>query len=96
MSSETKPVVHETTETEIRTPPQYKVLLHNDDVNDMLHVVLTLVKVFNFKVEKAIQIMTEAHMSSVALCKVEPLEHAEFHQEQLQSASLTATIEPDA
>jgi len=82
-------------DTSKKLMPLYRVLLHNDDVNDMEHVIESIIEVFSFEFEKAIQIMTEAHETGVALCKIEPLELAELHKEQLQALSLTATIEPE-
>lgn len=73
--------------------PMYRVLLDNDDVNEMLYVVDCLRRVFQFSPQQCIAIMMEAHNSGVALCKTEPLEHAEFHQNQLQALGLTASIE---
>ena len=81
--------------TDTKLCPQYKVLLHNDDHNDMYFVMACLMKVFSFSPEKSFGIMREAHEQGLALCKVEPKEHAEFHQEQLQSFGLTVTIEPE-
>ena len=78
-----------------RLAPLYRVLLHNDDMNTMDHVVEALRRVFQFSPQQCIAIMLEAHHSGVALCKTEPMEHAELHQEQLQAFSLTATIEPE-
>ena len=75
--------------------PMYRVLLHNDDVNDMMHVSNAIQEVFHFDCDKANSIMMEAHNEGVALCKIEPLEPAEFHQEQLQSFGLVSTIEPE-
>ena len=83
------------TSTNTQLCPQYKVLLHNDDHNDMYFVMACLAQVFSFSAEESFGIMKEAHEKGVALCKVEPKEHAEFHQEQLQSFGLTATIEPE-
>lgn len=74
--------------------PLYRVLLHNDDVNTMEHVVSVLMRVFRFERPECERIMWEAHRSGVALCTVEPLEQAELHRDQLLSFSLTATIEP--
>ncbi len=74
--------------------PLYKVLLHNDDRNTMDHVVGALGQVFRFNRSECIRIMLEAHRNGVALCTIEPLEQAELHREQLQSLSLSATIEP--
>ena len=83
------------TSQETRLTPLYRVLLHNDDVNDMIHVIHALVETFHFPFKEAEKIMLEAHTSGdVALCKIEPLEPAELHRDKLQSFSLTATIEP--
>ncbi len=75
--------------------PRFKVLLHNDDVNDMEHVVRSLMKVFRFDRAASERIMMEAHQKGVALCTVEPLEQAEFHRDQLIALSLISTIEPE-
>jgi ATP-dependent Clp protease adaptor protein ClpS len=89
--TETAPVV----EREAPVIPRYKVLLHNDDVNSMEHVVHALRKVFKFELEVCVRIMLEAHDQGVALCTIEPLEQAELHRDQLLSLSLVATIEPE-
>ncbi len=75
--------------------PRYRVLLHNDEVNSMEHVVKVLMRVFRFALPRCEQIMMEAHQKGVALCAVEPFEQAEFHRDQLISFSLTATIEKE-
>lgn len=75
--------------------PSYRVLLHNDDVHDMGFVARCLVSVFSLPWADAWAIMSEAHHTGVGLCRVEPLEPAEFHRDQLQSFGLTATVEPD-
>lgn len=75
--------------------PLYKVLLHNDDVNSMEHVVHALRHVFKFEHEVCVRIMIETHRNGVALCTIEPIEQAEFHRDQLVSFSLAATIEPE-
>ncbi len=89
--TKTAPVV----ERQATTIPRYKVLLHNDDVNSMEHVVKALRQVFKFELEECVRIMLEAHDEGVALCIVEPLEQAELHRDQLLSFSLVATIEPE-
>jgi ATP-dependent Clp protease adaptor protein ClpS len=75
--------------------PLYKVLLHNDDVNSMEHVVQVLRHVFKFDRQVCNRIMIEAHRNGVALCTIEPVEQAELHRDQLISFSLVATIEPE-
>jgi len=78
-----------------KTLPPYKVLLHNDDVNEMEHVVQTIVALTTLNVDAAVQRTLEAHDTGLALLLVTHKERAELYQEQFQSASLTVTIEPD-
>ena len=80
---------------ETRLMPMYKVIIHNDPVNDMRHVILALIDVFKLEFGQAVILMLEAHHTGAALCRVEPLEVAELHRDQLAAYSLTATIEPD-
>jgi len=89
--TKTAPIV----EREAIIMPLYKVLLHNDDVNSMEHVVKALRQVFKFDEQECIRIMVEAHNNGLALCAVEPLEQAELHRDQLISFSLVATVEPE-
>lgn len=84
-----------TSERQVTLIPLYRVLLHNDDVNSMEHVVKALKRVFKFELPECERIMMEAHRNGVALCAVEPLEQAELHRDQLASFSLIATIEKE-
>ena len=83
------------TQTTPKMLPPYKVLLHNDDVNEMEHVVQTIVALTTLNVDAAVQRTLEAHDTGLALLLVTHKERAELYQEQFQSASLTVTIEPD-
>ena len=76
--------------------PQFKVLLHNDDVNTVEHVVRSVFQLTPLAQEEAIQKTIEADQSGVALLLVTHQERAELYQEQFASLSLTVTIEPDA
>lgn len=87
-------ITEKSTEIKSKILPPFKTLLHNDDVNSMEHVIRSLMQVFKFDTEKSFEIMLEAHVKGLALCKIESRELAEFHREQLQSFSLTSTIEP--
>jgi len=79
-----------------RLCPPYKVLLHNDDHNDMDYVVKALVKsVPSLSEEEAIQIMITAHEENTAVVIVCPQETAEYYQERILTFGITATIEPD-
>lgn len=90
----TKPL--EKTEQKQRLFDPYKVLLHNDDHNDMDHVVLSIVKsVPQIPKHDALAIMQEAHLTGVAVVIAAPLEYAEVYCDRLRSFNLTASIERD-
>lgn len=72
---------------------QYKVLLHNDDVHEMMFVVQSIVEVVPMAAKQAFTVMAEAHQTGVALVTVTHLELAELYRERFQSKGLTATIE---
>ena len=82
----------------VRKPPQpmppWKVLLHNDDVNDMPYVVETLVELTPLGKKDAELRTVEANDTGVALILVTHKERAELYQEQFTSKQLTVTIEP--
>ncbi len=77
-----------------RTLPPYKLLLHNDDVNDMAFVVEKIVELTQLTFEEAIERMIEAHQAGLALLLVTHRERAELYCEQFATYNLTATIEP--
>lgn len=78
-----------------RDMPKWRVLLHNDDVNDMFHVIKALVRTTPLSIAEAETRMLEAHRKGVALVLTTHKELAELYQEQLTSFSLTVTIEPE-
>ena len=76
--------------------PPYKVLIHNDDYNEMNYVVFALLHSVNvLSMQDAERIMLAAHLTGTAVVVVCPKEVAEYYQERLLSYNLTATIEPD-
>lgn len=81
--------------SDTRTPPPYKVILHNDDVNDMGHVVNTICKLTPLSAEQAYKKMAEAHTTGLSVLLVCHKERAELYQEQFHSCGLVVTIEPD-
>ena len=62
---------------EIKEPPMYKVLLHNDDYTTMDFVVQVLMLVFHKSVEQATQIMMNVHKRGVGVCGLFTYEVAE-------------------
>ena len=77
-----------------RLLPPYRVVLHNDDVNSMEHVVKSVTKaVPSITIERAAEIMVEAHNHGQATVIICPKEAAEYYRERLEGFGLTATIE---
>jgi ATP-dependent Clp protease adaptor protein ClpS len=76
--------------------PPYKVILFNDDYNEMNDVVFALLhSVNNLSPQEAEHIMLTAHLTGSAVVIVCPKEAAEYYQERLMGYGLKTTIEPD-
>ena len=74
--------------------PPYRVVLHNDDVNDMMHVVRALLaSVPELTSERAVEVMLAAHTHGSAEVIVCYIERAELYRDRLEAHGLTATIE---
>ncbi len=69
-------------EEEITEPPDYKVLLHNDDFTTKAFVVEILTTVFNKTLEEATNLMWYVHKNNIGVCGIYPLEVAETKFEQ--------------
>ena len=94
-TTETRPDIG--TEQKPAILPPWSVVLHNDDHNEMMYVVRSLVKsVPNLGTMRATKIMLEAHNTGKAVVITCPLELAELYRERLESFGLTATIEIQA
>ena len=82
-----------------KSPPQmlppWKVLLHNDDKNDILYVVDTIVELTPLNKQDAEIRTVEAHQSGLSLLLTTHKERAELYQEQFTSKGLVVTIEPE-
>ena len=81
-----------------KTPPKmlppWKVLLHNDDKNELNFVVRTVMELTPLNERDAQDRTVEAHKTGVALLLTTHKERAELYQEQLTSKGLVVTIEP--
>ena len=76
--------------------PKYKVLLHNDPVNSMEYVTISLREVVpQLSEQDAISIMLEAHNNGIGLIIVCDLEPAEFYSESLKSKGISSSIEKE-
>lgn len=74
--------------------PLFRVLLHNDDHNDMQFVIRTLVELTPLGTPSARNVMMTAHTKGVALVLMTHKERAELYQQQFRSKGLIVTIEP--
>jgi ATP-dependent Clp protease adaptor protein ClpS len=74
--------------------PPWKVLLHNDDKNDMPFVINSIVELTTLNEQDAKLRMIEAHETGVALLLTTHKERAELYKDQFRSKGLTVTIEP--
>jgi len=96
-SATAKPKRKAKTEPKHKPPgmlPPWKVLLHNDDKNDMKFVVDTIVELTPLNKQDAENRMKEADDTGVALLLVTHKERAELYKDQFESKGLTVTIEP--
>lgn len=82
-----------TTESRVKREDMFQVILYNDDVNTMEHVIKCLIQVFGHPEQLAVKIMIEAHVRGKAIAEVEAESRARLHVEQLRSFRLTAEME---
>ncbi len=76
--------------------PPYKVILFDDDYNEMNYVIFALIHaVTQLTAQEAERIMLAAHLTGSAVVVICPKETAEYYQERILSYGLTATIEPE-
>ena len=86
----------ELTRLRTRLLPPYKVVLFDDDYNEMNYVIFALLHAVNqLSEQEAEHIMLTAHLTGSAVVIVCPKETAEYYQERILSYGLTATIEPE-
>lgn len=76
-----------------RLPP-FKIILHNDQQNDMLYVVETICDLTPLNPHTATTAMLEAHNTGAALLLVTHRERAELYIEQFKSKKLSVSMEP--
>ena len=76
VSHQTRPITG--SQAEVRQPPLFKVLMHNDDYTTMEFVVEVLQSVFHKGPTEADRIMLHVHFNGVGVCGVYPFEVAEM------------------
>lgn len=71
----------------------WHVIVHNDPVNLMSHVVMVFKKIFGFNQEKAAHHMLEVHQKGRSIVWTGDREKAELYVQQLHGFLLLATLE---
>lgn len=74
---ETIETVENRVEDEVKEPPMYKVLIHNDNYTTKEFVVQILMTIFHKSADEAAQLMWRVHNSGRGICGVYPFEVAE-------------------
>lgn len=83
-----------TTPPRVEKLPPFRVLLHNDDINEIGYVLDTVVELTPLNQDQAVIATIEAHKTGVSLLLVTHKERAELYRDQFESRFLTVTIEP--
>ena len=88
------------TSSTTRLAPQWKVILHNDDVTTFEFVIDLLRTLFKKPAAEALRLTQEVHDSGSALITITTFEHAELYVDQVKSLArprgfpLVASMEP--
>jgi len=90
----TTPVSDVKEQQRVRQLPPFKVLLHNDDVNEMSYVVRSILEITHLSKQEATQRMIEAHQRGVSWLLTTHKERAELYVEQFTTKGLTTSMEP--
>lgn len=75
--------------------PKWKVLLHNDDVNEFDYVIETVSALTPLGLSEAATRTIEAHETGLSLLLMTHQERAELYVDQFKSRKLVVTIEPE-
>ncbi len=87
-------------ESRTRLAPQWRVILHNDEITTFEFVIELLVTLFHKSAKDAVTLTYEVHNSGSASILVTTFERAELYLEQVRSLArprgfpLVATMEP--
>lgn len=79
-----------------RQLPQYRVILHDDDINEIPFVVRTVLRLTPLNRTRATIVTLHAHYHGIALLLITHKERAELYQAQFRERGLRVTIEADA
>ena len=69
------------------------LVLHNDDINDMLHVTLALYEICGLNNEDALRVMMEAHEKGKSVAKSGSFDSMNTMKSALNKRGIEATVE---
>ena len=72
---------------------EFVLIIHNDEVNDMMHVTLALYEICDLNSEEAMRIMMEAHDKGKAVAKSGSFEVINGMKVALNTRGIEATVE---
>jgi ATP-dependent Clp protease adapter protein ClpS len=72
---------------------EFNLILHNDNVNDMISVVVALYKICKLSNEKSFSVMMEAHTKGRSVIRNGNLDELHYMRLGLGNKGLTVTIE---
>jgi len=90
------PVIEEEKQVGRDVSPEslYQVILYNDDVNEFVYVIHSLIQVCVPSVQLATKICMEAHETGRAICYVDSKDKCLQIKRQLETFGLTCSVEP--
>lgn len=94
MSSSPSTNTTKRTKKKIKTLPQYKVILHNDENVSFETAVNAVSSIMHIPTDKAEPYVKEAHEKGLAIICITHKERAELYIEQFMTYRLKATMEP--
>lgn len=72
---------------------EFNLILHNDNVNDMIHVAVALYEVCRLSNERSMYVMMEAHTKGIALVRNGNIDDLHYMRLGLESRGLTVSLE---
>jgi ATP-dependent Clp protease adapter protein ClpS len=72
---------------------EFNLILHNDNINDMLHVVLAVADVCRLSYEESMRKMRQAHEKGRSILKNGNIDDLHYMRLGLERRGLTATLE---
>jgi ATP-dependent Clp protease adapter protein ClpS len=77
----------------IKKEEKYSLILWNDHVNDMLHIIISLIDICKLNNDEAVIVMLEAHTKGKSVIKSGSFDEINDMKKSLNKRNIEATIE---